>query len=101
MAKKKCFTNMATRLAKTMSRYDGEFQKRVNDEEPDSYNKRLYKLGEPYIVKSYNNFAQSLNLWGHSPLNIDNYEDLLSPVSGEIISNSILESCWTESEKRE
>ena len=31
-----------------MSRYDGEFQKRVNDEEPDSYNKRLYKLGEPY-----------------------------------------------------
>ena len=105
---KKCFTNMAARLAtevpqlnKTMSRYDGEFQKRVNDEEPDSYNKRLYKLGEPYIVKSYNNFAQSLNLWGHGPLNIDNYEDLLSPVSGEIISNSILESCWTESEKRE
>ena len=53
-----------------------------------------------HIVKSYNNFAQSLNLWGHGPLNIDNYEDLLSPVSGEIISNSILESCWTESEKR-
>ena len=101
---KKCFVNMAARLAtevpqldQMMSRYDDGLQKEPNAEGRVSYNERLYKLGEPY-VKSYN-FAQKLNLWGEGHPNTDNHEELVSPITGEIISNSILES-WTESEKR-
>ena len=101
---KKMFKGMVARfmtevpnINKIMSRYHGD---EFGDERKDeyvSYNTREYILGEVYI-KAYN-FAESLNMWGVGPPNLEDNENLISLSTKEPINASILSS-WSVAEER-